>query len=56
MEWKITLTESVSGATLAEATVPTADEDAILSVFRAARMKTGGTLPPFKLDVRHADA
>jgi hypothetical protein len=54
MDWKITLKDSATGAELAKEVTPTPDEDAILKVFRAARSASGGALPPWQLDVRHA--
>jgi hypothetical protein len=54
MKWKITLKEIGSGKVLAESVVPKVDEEELLNVFWDARRKTGGKLPPYQLDVRHA--
>jgi hypothetical protein len=53
MEWKISVI--VDGKIVASAVVPSATRDAIWAVMKEARKASGGTLPPFQIDVRHAD-
>lgn len=54
MDWKISVI--VGGVVIASSVVPSPTRDAIGEVMEQARRASGGQLPPFQIDVRHADA